>query len=406
MRKLGAVSRSNGKRGGPPSGSVPVAYANVPHQCGPLQGPRWEAVRTRSERADGWSLNVNRPVTDSETGSVRYPGATQCDTPSPSRLRQEKETVTEINYVELLDALHVKIRLARTAPAVAVSSRKCMMNDEPLTARHKVAPVPGSVRQSVAGQLKGEAIKHADQSGECPLCNAFVPLSTKGYVTAHMRHNAPTPAPVALSEPSVAPTDMGARIGDPSDGMQRRAVDIDGAFQRGTVQLPVKGEKGRTKLEDVPATLENVRASFKYWLGRKPRSDSGKAQQTEMVVKLSRWVKALEAGQEAVHADQSPEGRTTQMAPGPALVRGREVKPFAGEVTVRKVGEEYTRPAPAEDKRRGKAGTMAGPLGRPRFDRGAVEVPADKPKRTPAQRARYRRQQRLAAQLSRQSNKG
>jgi len=269
-------------------------------------------------------------------------------------------------------------------------STKCKINGEAITVKHKIIPVPGTVRVAVAGEFKGSTIAHPDRAGECPECRGYVPLSTGGYVTSHIEHNEPAPAPVALSEPTVIPVDTGVRTGDPADGMGRRTTEIDGAFERGTVQLPGRDDKGRRKMVDVPATVENIRAAVAYWRKRQPRSDAGRAEQTRMVLELIRRARAAEAGTAPLDADQSPEGRTAQMSPGPALVRGRSETPFAGEVTVRKVGDAYERPAPAEDKRRSKAGTMAGPLGRPRFDRQVTEV---KPKRTAAERRRYRRAQ-------------
>jgi hypothetical protein len=187
--------------------------------------------------------------------------------------------------------------------------------------------------------------------------------------------------------------------------MQRRTVELDGAFEHGMVAVPVEGKGGRTKLEDAPATEENIREALAYWVARKPRSESARTAQNEHVSTLTRRLEAMRSASVVVHAPVdapvttevetvpapcdasmgvtesptgerlSPEGRTSQMSPGPALVKGRSEAPLAGEVTVRQAGEEYTRPAPVEDSRRNDGGTWAAPTGRDRMDKESSTVP-------------------------------
>jgi hypothetical protein len=304
---------------------------------------------------------------------------------------------------------------------------KCMINGEPLTVKHKILPVSGTVRETVAREFKGSTIKHPDQAGECPGCRAYVPLSGKGFITAHMTGGESAPVSPELSERSVETTDTGAKIGDPETGSRRRATEIDGAFERGTVKVPRPGEKGRIKLTEVPATEESVREALDYWRTRKPRSDAGRKAQSDNVSALVRRLDAMRKAETIVHAPVdapvsvdvatvkapaetsmraavSPDGLTTPKGrgalTGAPLVKGRQITPFAGEVTVRRVGEAYERPAPAEDERRGwhaSAGTMAGPLGREKLDRVAATVPERSPELSASQKRRARRKRCHAA---------
>ena len=92
---------------------------------------------------------------------------------------------------------------------------------------------------------------------------------------------------------------------------------------------------------------------------------------------------------EALTASESPEGLGSPTAvspltgkpltasgasPGPALVKGRSEPPLAGEVTVRQAGEEYVRPAGAEDNRKNDGGTWSAPTGRERMDKESSTV--------------------------------
>lgn len=299
---------------------------------------------------------------------------------------------------------------------------KCMIDGEPLTVKdHHVLPVAGSVREAVAGEFQGGMIKNPDRTGSCPECGAHVALSGKGFVTSHNALNGPSVASASLVEPSVVPADMGARVGDPSAGLQRRTVELDGAFEHGTVRVPVPGKNGRTKLEDAPATEANVRVALDYVRGRRPRSDAGRAEQSARVSELVRRLEAMRSASVVVHADVdapvtvdvatvlapaetsmsasvSPDGLTAPagrgMIAGAPVVKGRPMVPFAGEVTVRQQGEAYVRPQDAMDNRSAweqRAGTMAGPLGRDRLDRVAAMVVVPGPELSRSQKRRMRR---------------
>lgn len=188
-----------------------------------------------------------------------------------------------------------------------------------------------------------------------------------------------------LSEPSVGVADSGSHIGDPRNGMQRRAVEIDGAYGRGTVKVPVKGDKGRTKLQDVPATEDNVRASLEYWRTRKPRTDASRKAQNEHVSSLTRRLEAMLAGPVTMTAVESPEGRTRHVLAGPALVQGPNMKAERPTWTNPKTGA--IEPA---------AAWLGGSLTE-RLDR-TVADQRDKGRFTASQRRNWRRKQaRIAA---------
>lgn len=265
-------------------------------------------------------------------------------------------------------------------------SVKCKINGEPLTVKHKVLPVPGTVREAVAGEFKGATIQHPDRAGECPECRGYVPLSSKGFITAHIEHNEPAPASVELTDTSVQPTDTGARVGDPDAGNKRRGTELDGAYERGTVQAPVKGENGRTKLTEVPATADNVRKALEYWKGRSPRSDAGRAEQSRMVSELARRLDALRKGKGLFKAEERPEGFTQFMLPGAPLVKGRNMPPVQPMRRNKATGQ--LEPS--------SIGTMGGNIGRERLDR-EVADPRPVPHRTPSQRSNYRRKMRRLA---------
>lgn len=290
-------------------------------------------------------------------------------------------------------------------------------SDEPIKAKHKITPAAGSVRQAIAGEFKGGTIKHPDQAGECPACRAMVPLSGKGFITAHPRGNTPQPASTQLTERSVAPVDTGAPQGDPDAAMRRRGTELDGAFAAGTVKIPLKDDKGRTKLTDAPATEDNLSQALAYWVSRKPRTDTSRTIQSKTVSALVRQLEAMRGAAVVVHlpadapvttevntrqdpaatslhASVSPEGRTRGTLTGAPVVKGRPMEPFAGPVRTRRVGEAYVRPKAAVDTRTGydaAAGTLAGPLGRDRLDRVAATVPQPEPTLSRSQKRNRRR---------------
>ncbi len=149
----------------------------------------------------------------------------------------------------------------------------------------------------------------------------------------------------ALTEPQTAVVASGSQMGDPRAAEARRMAEIDGAHERGTVKIPVKGEKGRAKLTEVPATEANVRVALEYWKGRKPRADASRRVQSDMVSSLTRRLDAMRRASVVVHAAVSapvstvvvtapaplettmgarvsPEGYTRHALPGPAIVQG------------------------------------------------------------------------------------
>lgn len=270
---------------------------------------------------------------------------------------------------------------------VKLPNGKCLLDDEPIIVKRKILPVDGSVQEHVTGKLKGGTIAVPNFTGDCPECFAHVPLSDKGFVTAHVVKGGTATPSSMLTEPQVDPTDTGYRIGDPRSAMQRRTVELDGAYEHGTVLIPVPGKNGRIKLQEAPATEENVRASLVYWLARKPRSESGRTDQNEHVSSLNRRLEAMGTlkvaaydknngkrhiapkaqGVAALKASESPEGlaspnaplsspisarfKAVGMSPGPALVKGRSEPTLAGAVTVRQQDEPYVQPETPEDKR-------------------------------------------------------
>lgn len=267
----------------------------------------------------------------------------------------------------------------------------------------KIEPVPGSVKPN------GYAFK-----GTCPKCNTpGVQLSIVGnYVRAHViaaeevAENNPQPATLVespvkygsgLREPVTDLTDTGLRVGDPNAAEQRRTVEIQAALGTATVRIPVKGEKGRAKLTEVPATEENIRKALAYWKGRKPRADKSRQEQRDMVAKLYRMLDAVRDGADRFKA--RTEDRASVLR-GPALVPGRPTAPrvrdpklpWSEPTDIRQNGEVR------------KATTIDQPRGRDRFDRKILEVPEPPKRRTPAERRRWRREQALKARLSRQSS--
>lgn len=298
-----------------------------------------------------------------------------------------------------------KIRRADGKPFVFGAdpvAAKCInpQSGEPVNGRSKefaVLPVPDSVRTHGDGSV----------TGTCPLCGAHVKVSSvSGGVGAHMVRREPAGKSPGLSEPNVVPVDTGSRVGDPEAGSARRASEIDGAFGRGMVPgfdpetlKPLKDEDGnRVEVAATEGTLSAVlRATMLAGRKLRQRSRESDAEFTvrvrENAREVARWRRMRDAaiegvaplvdagpveGTESVTRDGSgravASGRV--MSPGPALVQGADGTPFAGEVTVSRVGDGPVEVADAVDSRRGwkaSAGTMGGPTGRPRMDAGASE---------------------------------
>lgn len=247
-----------------------------------------------------------------------------------------------------------------------------------------------------------------------------------------------------LSEPVTALTDSGVRIGNPREAERVRAAQINGAAGIGTVKVPRKVDSGSklksgaprmaTKLVDVPATEAHVREALDYWRGRRitvRTSDAVRKRQVEMVTLLSRQLEAIVAAQVVRCADdgtsyevltlpvaaQAPlRARTdaAQVHRGPTLVKGRDTVPRERDAAPAQDAREaaamrdphVTSLAPTDVRRSGavrKATTLDQPLGRERFDRKITDVPEPAKRRTPAERNRYRKAQRLARQLAAQA---
>jgi hypothetical protein len=190
------------------------------------------------------------------------------------------------------------------------------------------------------------------------------------------------------------------------------------------------GPKGRTRLEEVEATEDNIRAALEYRRTRKPRTDTGRAAQSEHVSSLTRRLEALMDAQSVTYDDVTralivvaPDetvkpldtvggqgsrlvasnagaavgGRGHGRTDGSALVQGHPLKPMAGPVTVRRVGDPVpARPGgdAAVDTREGfkaRAGTMFDTAeGKVRPDPVAVQVPVTVDNRKPLTRTQRR----------------
>ena len=229
----------------------------------------------------------------------------------------------------------------------------------------KIEPVQGSVVVDASGV----------STGTCPACltPGVVLALVGGFIRNHtvsdaaLPENNPQPATLTeapvrhgkfFSEPVLDVADSGSRMGDPRAAAQRRTADIQGAHRQGTVKVPVKGDKGRAKLTEVPATEENVRKALDHARTRKPRSEAGRLRQNDMVSSLVRRLEAMrkatvvqhapvdapvtsvvatvrEAKPTAMGAKESPEGLTSRqtgrrvasMLDGPALVQGPNMAP-------------------------------------------------------------------------------
>ncbi len=240
-------------------------------------------------------------------------------------------------YADLAYLAKVKTGAARR---LAVKDPKpvgrCTFEGEPLKASHKVIPVSGSIQEG------------HPRKGTCPLCGTPAKVSDKGFMTAHIVRNEPMGSNPAMSSVSVEPTDTGSRVGDPDAGDRRRSAEIDGAFERGTVSVKVKGDKGRAKAEERPATEENVRLAL---------ADAYKAKNTAKAARLLRQARASMAGTEALEAPTAGAAvgqRGHGMTDGAALAGAnmRPVQPRSGWLAT--------------------AGTMSLPVGRVRPDLGSL----------------------------------
>lgn len=256
-----------------------------------------------------------------------------------------------------------------------------------------------------------------------------------------------------LSEPVTLLTDTGVRIGNPREAERVRAAEINGAAGTGSVKVPRKVDSGKklksglprmvSKLVEVEATEAHVREALDYWRGRKiteRTSDAVRKRQVEMVSLLSRQLEAIVSAQVVrcsedgtsyeiltlpVAAQEPLRARTdtAQAHRGPTLVRGRDTTPRtreaapaadAGEAAVLRdphattleptdlrqvtVGPKGARTVVGEEPRRHS--TLDQPLGRERFDKRITDVPEPPKRRTPAERNRYRKAQRLARKLA------
>lgn len=278
-------------------------------------------------------------------------------------------------------------------------------------------------RVPVEGTVSGAEGK---RTGTCPEClTPGVVLSiVGGFIRKHtiasveLPENNPQPATLTskpakkigtgLSEPVTDLTDTGARMGDPRAAEQRRVDDIGGANGTGTVKIPVttppeggKKGKGRTKLEEVPATEENVRTALDYWKNRKVRSDASRKAQSEHVSSLVRRLDGFRKVREAeaaekLHPLSARDSDVAAVHRGPTLVRGRDETPRLRDPELPwSEGTDLRRDGTVR-----MSTTFELPLGRERFDRKITDVPEPKRKRTAAERRRYRRAQLNAATTS------
>lgn len=256
-----------------------------------------------------------------------------------------------------------------------------------------------------------------------------------------------------LSEPVTLLTDSGVRIGNPREAERVRAVEINGAAGIGTVKVLRKVDSGKklksgaprmtSKLVDVPATEAHVREALDYWRTRRiteRTSDAVRKRQCEMVSLLARQLEAIMSSQVVrcsedgssfdvvtlpvgVQETLSAAVDSAQGHRGPTLVKGRDTVPRerdavpagdAREAALLRdphatpleptdlrqitVGPKGARRVVGEEPRRHT--TLDQPLGRERFDRKITDVPEPAKRRTPAERNRYRKAQRLARQLA------
>lgn len=177
-----------------------------------------------------------------------------------------------------------------------------------------------------------------------------------------------------LKEPRPDVTDTGSRIGDPEYAAKRRADGIDGAYERGTVKIKIRGADGKMprKATEVPATLANLRVALEQARKGAPKKPESIKAKAELCASLLRRIRAAEAGTEALAAPKAGAAigqRDHGMIDGIALVKGRDM------TNVKPVGRGKN------DQPRN--GTMAGNLGAERNDRIAVHGPVDRSKHDP-----------------------
>lgn len=268
------------------------------------------------------------------------------------------ETTTD---EELIAGIKARAALAKAA-GPPESAGRCKVADENLTARHKIPPIADTVGIGDDGQSK---------TGVCSLCGTRAKVSDKGVMTAHVMRGETLPASPALSEPNVIPTDMGSRVGDPEAGSKRRAEEIDGTFERGTVDVKMKQEsgpdKGKLKITAVPATAENLQLALTQELARRVRAEASVKAKAENVASLRRRLDAARQGLSKVNAERShsPKIGTAHRTSGQrgegrldgvALVQGANM-------------------APVQPQKGWAAasGTMWGPIGQDRADKTIVK---------------------------------
>lgn len=172
-----------------------------------------------------------------------------------------------------------------------------------------------------------------------------------------------------LKEPRPDVTDTGWRIGDPEYAAKRRADGIDGAYERGTVKIKVRGADGKMPRQatEVPATLANLRVALEQARKGAPKKPESIKAKAELCASLLRRIRAAEKGTGALAAPKAGAAigqRDHGMLDGIALVQGRDMT--------------NVKPAPE-----GRNGTMAGNLGAERNDRVAVHGPVDRSKHDP-----------------------
>lgn len=303
-------------------------------------------------------------------------------------------------------------------PTRVLNSEKPKLPKCSVTMKDKVKPVPCSVNGP-----------ERDRTGTCPVCNTpGVALSVVGeYIRVHViaqdmiPANNPQPATLvaepalsdhphtsnkrgkALTEHRAEMTDSGLRVGSPRDTDKRRGHTMDGAYGRGTVKVPVtvppkngKG-KGRTKLEDAPATEDNVRAALAYWKARKPRTPEAHKRQTDMIAEMYRRLDGMRQAPGTYRAGKTDRAGANR---GPALIPGRHETP-----RTRSPKKPWTEPT---DLRRNgevrKVTSLEQPRGHDRFDPSILTVPEPEPELSRSQKRRNRRKRtrtRYVAQLIR-----
>jgi hypothetical protein len=100
-------------------------------------------------------------------------------------------------------------------------------------------------------------------------------------------------------------------VGDPESGSKRRAIEIDGAFERGMVEVKIKDPadpKSRAKLTPVPATADNLRLALRQALEGKPRKPESIAAKTALVARLRAQLDAATDGPDVMNAPSSAHG--------------------------------------------------------------------------------------------------